>query len=268
MEIDFGVKKVWNDLVESKESLRSLYWLTVMMIVTSVFDTVLKVNIFYSIVSLVLGAYFILMVNNIIHDQKPVLENLNAQKGEGRNIVLVTLQLFGIGIVYGIAIAIIGVSLYLIMTKLLMMNTLLVLFLLILLLIPISVLLSFCNLLFAERLEFGDAFNLKRAFNSFKIGWKQYLLVFAINVFLIIGIIATLVVIFVPIVLMISLALNNYHMSPDIKATSKQVADIAGKFLGAFIAPVIGVMISYWFHNATGQIYKYTISKMNENNQS
>lgn len=267
MEIDFGVKKVWNDLVESKESLKSLYWLTFLMILTSVFDTVLKVNIFYSIVSMVLGAYFVLMVNNIIHDQKPVLENLSAQKGEGRNIVLVTLQLFGIGIVYGIALGIIGVSLYLIMTKLLMMNAFLALFLLIILLLPVLVLMSFCNLLFAERLEFGDAFNLKRAANSFKIGWKQYLAVFAINIFLVIGIIATLVVIFVPIVLLISLALNDYNFVTVAKnATSKHIADMAGKFIGALIAPVIGVMISYWFHNATGQIYKYTISQMNENN--
>jgi len=112
MEINFGVKKVWNDLLESKESLKYLYWIGGLLLLGGIFDAILKINIFYTLCNLVLGCYFVLMANNIIHDKKPVLENLNNQVGEERNLFLIILKIIGIGIVYGLVITIVGVILF------------------------------------------------------------------------------------------------------------------------------------------------------------
>ncbi|MDD3722648.1 MAG: hypothetical protein PHW92_09200 [Lutibacter sp.] len=159
MEINFGPKKVWNDLVESKESLKYLLSIGLVLIVLSIVDVVLKVKIFSSIGSLILGSYFVLMINNIIHDKKPVLEDFSNSKGEERKLSSIVLKCIGIGVVYGFAIFAIGIISFLIFAKVLMLNIPLSISLLIMLLLPLIVLVFFSNLLFAENLNFGDAFN-------------------------------------------------------------------------------------------------------------
>lgn len=258
MEINFGPKKVWNDLVESKESLKYFLSIGLLLIVLSIVDVVLKVKIFSSIGSLILGSYFVLMINNIIHDKKPVLENLTNSKGEERKLSSVILKTIGIGIVYGLAIFIIGLISFLIFAKVLMLNIALSISLLITLLLPLVVLVFFSNLLFAENLNFGDAFNIKKAVESFKIAWGKYLTIFCINILLSILFFILLMVILVPISMSIIFMLKSYPAFVITNEISKSIAGILGSAFGQ-----VGVIIiSYWYLNASAQVYKYSLTKM------
>lgn len=259
MEINFGVKKVWNDLVESKESLKYLLSIGLLLIVLSIIDTVLKVKIFSSIGSLILGSYFVLMINNIIHDKKPILEDLGSSKGEERKLGLVILKTIGIGIVYGLSIGIIGGILFFIFSKLLMLNIAQTITILVILLLPLIVLLYFANLMFAENLRFDDAFNIKKAIASFKIAWGKYLTIFGINIVLAILLFVILMVILAPISMSLIFMLKSY----PIVSLSRETGRLISGILGSVFGQVGAVLISYWYMNAAAQVYKYSLSKMN-----
>lgn len=258
MEINFGPKKVWNDLVESKESLRYLLSIGLLLIVLSILDTVLKVKIFSSIGNLILGSYFVLMINNIIHDKKPVLENLGAQKDEERKLGSIILKNIGIGLVYGLFIGIIGAVLFFVFLKVLMLNITQTITLLVILLLPLVVLLYLANLMFAENLKFSDAFNIKKAIASFKIAWGKYLTIFGINIALVILLFVLLMVILVPICLSLIFMLKGYFIFAVTKETEKLIGGILGSVFGQFGA----IIISYWYLNAAAQVYKYSLTKM------
>lgn len=155
MEINFGIKKVWKDLAESKEGLKYFCWISALFVLASVFDVIIKVKIFSTIINMVLGSYFVLMINNIIHDRKPVLEDLGVKSDEDRNLFLIILQVLGIGIVYGIGLLIIGAVIFAILAGLFKLNVVTSAIIMIILLLPFLIIISFCNLLFAENLNLG-----------------------------------------------------------------------------------------------------------------
>lgn len=262
MEINFGIKKVWKDLIESKECWKYLYWLSGIIILADIFTAITKVSIFYSLAGSILGSYYILMTNNIIHDKKPILENLGAQTNEDRNLFLVFLQVLGIGIVYGVALVILGLILFALFAGALKLDAVTSAILMIIMLLPLLILISFCNLLFAENLSFGDAFNLKKAYASFKYGWTKYLTVFSLYILICIALIVLLFLIAFPILLLI---IGLLHYYPAI-TVSKEGYELIGRILGIFITIPFAIILPYWYHNATAQIYKYTILKMNEHN--
>lgn len=259
MEINFGPKKVWNDLIESKESLKYFLWIGILTVVLSIVDVVLKAKIFSSIGSLILGSYFVLMSNNIIHDQKPILEDISKPKGEERKLSSIILKYIGIGIVYGLAILLIGIISFLIFTKLLTLNITISISLLAILLLPLVVLVFFSNLLFAENLNFRDAFNIKKAVESFKIAWSKYLTIWGINILLVILFFILLMVILFPIATSSILLLRNY----PIFAITKETGRLIGGILGSAFGQVGAIIITYWYMNAAAQVYKYSLSKMN-----
>lgn len=259
MEINFGPKKVWNDLVESKESLKYLLSIGLVLIVLSIVDILLKVKIFSSVGSLILGSYFVLMINNIIHDKKPILEDFSNSKGEERTLGSIILKTIGIGFVYSIAICAIGIISFLIFAKVLMLNITLSISLLVILLLPSVILLFFSNLLFAENLRFADAFNIKKAVASFKIAWGKYLTIFCINILLAILLFIILMVVLVPVSMSIMLLLKNY---PALVIT-KEIAKLISGILGSVFGQIGVIFISYWYLNAAAQVYKYSLSKMN-----
>lgn len=263
MEINFGPKKVWNDLVESKESLKYLFWIGMLLVFLSIIDTVFKVKVFASAGSLILGSYFVLMINNIIHDKKPVLEDLSKSEGEERKFGSIILKCIGIGIVYGIAVFAIGIILFLILTKALMLNIPLSITLLIILLLPLIVLIFFSNLLFAENLKFKDAFNIKKAFNAFKVAWSKYLIIFVLNILLAVVLFILLMIILVPISASIIFMLKSYPAFFVTKETGRLISGI----LGGVFGQVGAILISYWYLNAAAQVYRYSLSKMNNENE-
>lgn len=260
MEIDFSPKKVWNDLAESKESLKYLVTIGIVLIILGIVDVFLKVKIFSAIGSLILGGYFILMVNNIIHDRKQILEDLGHSEDENRSLGLIILKTIGIGIVYGFALIIAGVILFLLFSKILMLNLTQSIIALIIFLLPLIILVSFSNLLFAENLRFGDAFNLRKAINSFKIAWGKYLTIFFLNILLAVLVIIILMLLAFPIGIMITLLLKSY---PSLIIT-KEVSRLSGGIVGSTIGQLGGVIISYWYMNAVAQVYKYSLTKMNK----
>lgn len=259
MEINYGIKKVWKDLVESKESLKYLYLITGLMLLAGVFDAILKVNLFYSLCNLALVGYFVLMVNNIIHDKKPVLENLGAQNGDDRNLFLIILQIIGISFVYALALIIIGLILFAIFAGALKLSIPISATLMIILLLPLLILTSFYNLLFAENLKFSDAFNLKKAYNSLKLGLPKYLAVFGINILLCFGFVLFLIAVAFPFGIGVAMFFKSYPIVSNVK----EVSQLIGRIFGSFIGTGFGIMITYWYQNVTAQIYKYTLSKMN-----
>lgn len=259
MEINFGPKKVWNDLKESKESLKYLLYIGLLLIVLCIVDVVVKAKIFSSISSLILGSYFVLMINNIIHDKKPILEDFSASKEEKRKFSSIILKSIGIGVVYGLAIFMIGLISFFIFSKALMLNMTLSITLLIILLLPLIILMFLSNFLFAENLNFGDAFNIKRAFESFKIAWGEYLTVFGINILLAILLFILLMVILVPVSMSMIFLLKSY---PAFVVT-KETANLISGILGAVFGQIGVIIITYWYSNAAAQVYKYSITKMN-----
>lgn len=259
MEINFGPKKVWNDLVENKESLKYFIQMTALLVVLSIVDVVLNVKIFSSLGSLLLGGYLVLIMNNIIQDKKPVLENLGNVQDEKRNLFLIILKGIGIGCVYGIALIIVGIILFLILSKILMLKMTLSIIITIIGLLPMIVIISICNLLFAENLNFSDAFNIKKAVESFKIAWSKYLALYCINIVLALFVFTLLMVMLIPIAASLILIFKDY----PILALTKETGRLIGGILGASVGEVCAIMITYWYTNAVAQVYKYSLSKMN-----
>lgn len=259
MEIDFSIKKAWKDLVESKDSLKYLFQIGGLLIVFSILDVVLKSNIFSAIGNTILGGYFLLMMNNIINNRIPVLENISESKDEDRNIILVILRQIGIGLVYGLGILIIGGILFYTCLNVLQMNQILSAVISIILLLPVIVLVSFSNLLFAENLKFADAFNLGRAYNSLKIAWTKYLTVLGIYFLITIVAIVVLILIAIPLMLASFYFLKSYPTAVLTMETSR----IVGGIIGSVVGEISAISLSYWYMNAVAQVYKYSLTKMN-----
>lgn len=259
MTLHFDLKKPWTDLVESKENLKYLLGIGILLIVLGIIDIVLKVKIFSSIGNLILGGYFVLMINNIIHDKKPILENLGTPVGEERNLALIILKTLGIGIVYGFGLVILGVILFFLFLKVVLLSMPLAITALIICLMPLLVLISLCNLLFAENLKFSDAFNLKKAAISFGIAWKEYLLAFILNILFLIVAIILLVLVAIPLGFIIALLFKSLTLVPN----SNEIAKLFGGMFGATIGQIGAIIISYWYLNIVTQAYKYSLSKMN-----
>lgn len=258
MEINFSPAKIWNDLVESKERLKYLYQIIAILMVLNIFDAILHVKIFGSIGNLFLYAYFTLMANNIIQDRKPILEDLGKSGDDKRNIFLVTLKGIGISLVYGIGLAVLILILFLTFSKVLMLNKMQLITLSIILLLPFMILMSIINLLFAETLNFGDAFNIKKALESFKLAWGKYLAIFGINILLVIVLFVLLMLILMPIGISLVLALKSY---PAI-ALTKELGALIGRILGSIFGTIGAVIIQTWYMNASAQVYKYSLTKM------
>lgn len=259
MEVNFGIKKTWNDLIESKGRLNSFIGIGVLLIILSIVDTILKTKVFSSVGNLLLNGYFILMMNNIINNRTPILEDLGTAENDGRNLFLVILKGIGIGIIYGLGLLAIGVMLFLFLSKIFILNTIQSVITAGILLIPFIVLISLCNLLFAENLKFGDAFNIMKAVASFKIAWKKYIAVFCIN--FVVAILAFLLMFLVILAfgVTITLVLKNYPAVVLTREASRMAGGIFGSLLGEFIA----IIISYWYLNAVAQIYRYSLAEMN-----
>lgn len=259
MEINFGPKKVWNDLVESRENLKYLLSIILLVIIFNIVDVILKTRCFSNVGGVILGSYFVLMINNIIHDKKPILEKLGDFRGRERSLLMIIFKTFCIGLVYGITIGIIGVMLFFIFSKLLMLKLAATITISIILLIPLIILLFFSNLLFAENLKFSDAFNIKKSIASFKIAWSKYVSLFLINILLFIVLFVILMVVLVPLVMSVIYILKDYPALVITKETIKFTSGIIVTPLGA----AGGAIIAYWYLNASAQVYKYSLTKMN-----
>lgn len=258
MEINFGPKKVWRDLIESKENLKYLVGIGILLIVLSLVDVIFKVKIFSSLGSLVLYGYLALMANNIIQDKTPILENIGNNNDEKRNLFLVILKGIGIGIVYGLALVVVGIILFLIFSKVLMLNIVQSSIMSLIFLLPMLIIVSMSNLLFAENLNFGDAFNIKRAVESFKFAWGKYLTVWVINILLMFLLFGLLMIIIIPIAVSLIFMLKNY----PVLALTKETERLIGGILGSVFGQIVALLISYWYMNAVAQVYKYSLSKM------
>lgn len=259
MTLNFDLKKPWTDLAESKPNIKYLILIGLLMIVLGVIDLALKTKTFSSIGNIILGGYFILMINNIIHDKKPILEDLSNSSGSERNLFFIILKIFGIGIVYGLAMITIGIILFLIFLKGLMLDMRISVIALIVFLLPLLILLSLSNLLFAENLKFSDAFNIKKAVKSFSIAWKEYLIAFILNILLVVLAILLLIIIAIPLGIIVALVFKLMTFIPDIILISKFVGGIFGIVIGELGA----IIISYWYLNILAQAYKYSLTKMN-----
>ena len=259
MEIDLSPGKMWNDLIESKESLKYLLIIGLVLIVLGIIDVFLKVKILSSIGTLFLGGYFILMINNIIHERKPILEDLEKSQSKERGLGTVTLKNMGIGFIFAFCLLTIGIILFLLFVKLVMLNITQAIIVLIIFLLPLIVIVSLCHLLFAENLKFSDAFNIKKAIASFKIAWGKYLMVFGIYILLIVLVFTLLMIILVPLIMSLIMMLKNYPALILTKETTKLI----GGILGSSFGEIGGIILSYWYYNAVAQVYKYSLTKMN-----
>src|SRR5574344_2107286 len=87
MNVSFNPKYVWKDLAESNFSLISLSIFLILMILCDITDTMLHIKICSCIIDFFTGCYFVLMINNIVKDTKPVLEDLTTKVGIKRYLI-------------------------------------------------------------------------------------------------------------------------------------------------------------------------------------
>lgn len=258
MTLNFGLKKTWNDLIESKQRLNYLIGFGVLVVVLSLVDVFLKVKIFSSIGNLILGSYYILMMNNIINNRIPILEDLGNVESKERHLTAVVLKNIGIGLVYSFILVLIGVILFMVL-KSFMLTQAQVLISLFLLFIPVFLLFPFINLLFAENLAFKDAFNIKRAIKSFIFAWKQYLAVYGIYLLAAILAFAVLFGILVPLSISIVFLLKSF---PALVIT-RETGRLIGGIIGTVGGEILSIFLSYWYMNVMAQVYRYSLLKMN-----
>lgn len=262
MEINYGAKKVWNDLVESKENLKYFYLISIFVIVLSFADVFFKAKIFSWAGMLLLGGYFALIMNNIINGTKPVLENLSSASGD-RNLFLIILKRIGIDIIYGIILLLFAIPLFIlfeVLFKFSKSDLWITFTLLLILLSPLLILISFNSLLFAENLKFAEAFNIKRAIESIKKAWGKYLTLFFVYIGVAITLVVCILAIFLILGLIMYFGLKGVTASPE---TAKVIGDIMGSIVGG----ILGIAVGYWYTNAVSQIYKYSLKK-NENTEN
>lgn len=253
MEINYGAKKVYNDLIESKENLKYFYGISIVVVVFSAIEVIFKAKILSWVTMLLLNGYFALLMNNIIKDKKPVLENLSSAKGD-RNLFIIILKRIGIDIIYGLVLLLFGVPLFFVLTNLLKINAVNAGIILVILLLPLLILISFYSLLFAENLKFADAFNIGRAVESIKKAWKKYLLLILVYIVLMLALIAVLVAISIPFSLLLFLGIKGINIP---LGTMKLAIDVISSVAGG----VFGIAIGYWYANAVAQVYKYSLEK-------
>ena len=260
MEINYSPKKVWNDLIDSKENIRHLIYIALICLVFDIIAESFNLKFLSGVSSMLLGSYFILMINNIIQDKQPILEDLGKNDKPERDLITIIFKVLGIGIIYGLPTGIAAAFLLFFLLKILSINVILASVILFIILIPMIILIGFSNLLFAENLKFKEAFNIKKSILCFKSAWKKYITVFLIYIMVILLVFCLLFVFLLPITFLLDMLLK---LNTTANLTTETVK-LTGNFLGIIFGTFGQFIVAYWYTNAIAQIYKYSLEKIEQ----
>lgn len=263
MALNFDLKKTWSDLSIRKEDTKWLLLIILLTTALSIIDIFSNVKIFNLIGSLILSAYFILMMNNIVKGNEYPLSNIINSNDENRNLLLVAVRLLGLGVVYGLGIVLLIGLMFWIFVGLLKLSVIQGLIILMLILLPISPFLPIINMLYAENLNFSDAFNLKKGWKSIKVAYKEYLACFALYFLILIALIASVILVGVAVGTIIAIVCILLKMGNPMNIfhdPSKHVSDMISTIIGG----VVGGFIAYFYSHIFAQAYKYSLTKIDE----
>lgn len=242
MKLNFSLQKAGIDLVGNKVCQWILFFILIFLIILNSFrhHFYFGINLFKSLGCFIFAGVLAVMANNIINGNEPIIKNIFIDKEELRKTSFAILNFFLIGFVYSI----IGILFILLVCKLAfiffgsdMKNAPLPAFI-ILLLLPTVLFLPFfpfipifVNLLFSESLNLKDCLNFAKGFKSIKYAWIDYMLAFLL--FALFWMISSIILGIIP---------NNVF------------------------SPISFILGCYFYNHILAQIYKYSLSKMNEIN--
>lgn len=183
MQLNFSLKKAWDDLFSNPKYIVQLLIVMTIYILMEFIGTVTPIKGPEFFGSIIIAGYTSLIAYNIINSKEKVLENIFDNPETNKFILLVGLKnalistiyfavllfipIFYLGFFVGfihihIPIELGVILIMLILSPLLFYSTI------------------FPSITFAENLKFIDAFNLKKAFKALKSAWKDYLFCFLI----------------------------------------------------------------------------------------
>lgn len=262
MKLNFSLKRAWGELINQNGYIRDIVSIAVLIIVSGIVDYNIKVQIFAPILTFIYSAYLVLIANNIINDDELDSSKMLHNPDKKKNIISIGFNLIGIGIIYTIIALLIFVIIagnYVFLSHIKSVFWV-VGFTILLVLITIALALfisTFPQLLFAEKLDFKNSLNIKKAIISMKFAWLEYLISWLIAGLIIISIacFGALLISFI-----FSL-IHHIHWNMTIFSVLKK--SHLTKLTGPIIGNVGNVFAIYFSTHLCAQAYKYSLTKMN-----
>lgn len=257
MQLNFSLKKAWDDLFCDKKYALELFSIILLLILLTIVSIFTPLKLLPILGYIIWSGYFVLMCNNIINDKQPALADIFSNT-KGRNIFATGLKIIGLSLIYGICFGLFWFITNLILAKIMLLPQKSVLLFIILISIPLVLFVALIEgLLLSENLKFSDGFNLKKGLSSFKYAWKDYLA--SVGFLILANFVSIFIIFFTALIFGTILGiLIKSGMSLD-KTTISNYSSVSGVIIGN----LLGIPLGYFFNHILAQIYKYTLTKIN-----
>ncbi|MDD3722649.1 MAG: hypothetical protein PHW92_09205 [Lutibacter sp.] len=265
MQLNFSLKKAWNDLFGKPKYIIQLLIVTVICIILELLGTVYSIKGPKFLSSIVITGYTCLIAYNIINSKEEVLENIFNNSETGKFILLVGLKAALIDAIYLVLLflpPVFYLGLYFGFKHFpAELSTIIVMLILSPLLFYVTI---FPTITFAEEFKFIDGFNFVKAFRTLKIAWKDYLLCFLIMSAILFGL-------FILGFISYNLFILSQNKSLNINSILSYFSHINWSFISIKLPQNIlffnfgGVISSYFGTHIVAQVYKYTLNKESKN---
>ena len=266
MQLNFSLKKAWNDLFSNPKYIVQLLIVTVICMILELLGTVYSIKGPKFLCSIVLAGYTCLIAYNIINSKEEVLENIFNNSETAKFILLVGLKAALIDAIYFIFLflpPVFYLGLYFGFKHFpAELSTIIVMLILSPLLFYVTV---FPTITFAENLKFIDGFNFVKAFRLLKSAWKDYLLCFLIMSAILFGL-------FILEFLIYNLFILSQNKSLNINSILSYFSNMNWSFISIGHPQNIlfftfgGVISSYFGTHIVAQVYNNTLNKKVEHN--
>lgn len=266
MQLNFSLKRAWDDLFSSPKYIFQLLAVTAICMVLELLGHISPVKGPKFLSSIIIIGYTSLIAHNIINAKEKVLENIFNNKETNKFILLIGLKGTLIAAIYFVLLFLpptFYLGLYFVF-KHFPLELFIITIMLILspLLFYVSI---FPAITFAESLKFVDGFNFIKAFKTLKSAFKDYLLCFLIMLTIFFGFFMTgfLIYNFFILIQNKSLSINSillYFSHMNWSSLSYKLPQNSLFFTFG------GVISNYFGTHITAQVYKYTLDKESENN--
>ena len=260
MQLNFSLKKDWDDLFSTNKYIWQLLAVTVVFMIIELAGDIFQIKGPKFLATIILSGYTSLIAYNIINDKERVLENIFNIPETNKFILLVGLKAALIDAIYMIVPLVpafylgvyFGFSHF---PKEASIITLLIIISPILFYITV-----FPTLVFAENLKFIDGFNFKKAFRALKLAWKDYLLGFLIMLVIFFGLFIIGFIIY-------NLFILNHNKKLDFNSILFYFSHINWEFFSkklpqnSLFSSLGCVISSYFGTHIVAQVYKNTSNK-------
>lgn len=264
MQLNFSLKKAWDDLFKKPKYILQLLIVTIICMILELLGTVYSIKGPKFLSSIVLCGYTCLIAYNIINAKEGVLENIFNNSDTHKFILLVGLKAALIDAIYFVLFflpPVFYLGFYFAFKHFpVELTTIIVMLILSPLLFYVTI---FPTITFSENLKFVDGFNFVKAFRTLKTAWKDYILCFLIMSAILFGL-------FILGFLIYNLFILSQDKSVNINSILLYFSHINWSFLSIKLPQNTlfftfgGVISSYFGTHIVAQVYKYTLNKESE----